>query len=82
MLILFMPSAILCTGATRKPVSEARIIGKWDSRIRSNGAGITLEFLTDGTITEASDFEIAGRYALKNGGLTTYIWNNKDNHEK
>jgi hypothetical protein len=58
------------------------IVGKWDSRIRSNGSGITLEFFPDGTVRENSDFEKEGRYALKDNRLTTFIWDAKEGREK
>jgi hypothetical protein len=58
------------------------ILGKWDSRIRSNGSGLTLEFLSDGTFKENADFEKEGRYALKDNYLTTYTWENKESREK
>jgi hypothetical protein len=58
------------------------ILGKWDSRIRSNGSGLTLEFLSDGTFREDADFEKEGRYALKDTHLTTYAWDVKESREK
>jgi hypothetical protein len=58
------------------------ILGKWDSVIRSNGSGLTLEFLSDGTFRENADFEKEGRYALKDDRLTTYVWDGKESREK
>jgi len=58
------------------------ILGKWDSRIRSNGSGLTLEFLSDGTFREDADFEKVGRYTLKDNRLTTYTWDVKESREK
>jgi hypothetical protein len=58
------------------------IVGKWDSRIRSNGSGIILEFFPDGTVRKNSDFEKEGRYALKDNRLTTFVWDAKENREK
>jgi hypothetical protein len=58
------------------------ILGKWDSRIRSNGSGLTLEFLSDGTFRENGDFEKEGRYALKDNHLTTQTWDVKEKQEK
>jgi len=58
------------------------IVGKWDSVIRTNGSGLTLEFLSDGTFRENADFEKEGRYALKDDQLTTYVWDSKENREK
>jgi hypothetical protein len=58
------------------------ILGKWDSVIRTNGSGLTLEFLSDGTFRENADFEKEGRYALKDDRLTTYVWDSKESREK
>ena len=58
------------------------ILGKWDSRIRFNGSGLTLEFLSDGTFREDANFEREGRYALKDTHLTTYTWDVKESREK
>jgi len=58
------------------------ILGKWDSRIRSNGSGLTLEFLSDGTFREDADLEREGRYTLEDIHLTTYTWNVKESREK
>lgn len=58
------------------------ILGKWDSQIRSNGSGLTLEFLSDGTFRDDSDFEKEGRYALKDKRLITYTWDFKERREK
>ena len=59
------------------------ILGKWDSRIRSNnGSGLTLEFLSDETFREDADFEKEGRYTLKDNRLTTYTWDVKESREK
>ena len=58
------------------------ILGKWDSRIRSKDSGLTLQFFTDGTVKENFDFENAGRYALKDDHLTTYLWDAKEGREK
>jgi hypothetical protein len=58
------------------------ILGKWDSRIRLNGSGVTLEFFSDGTVRENADFEKEGRYTLKDNRLTTFIWDKKENREK
>ena len=62
--------------------SKHSILAKWDSRIRSNGSGLTLEFLSDGTFKENADFEKEGRYALKDNHLTTYMWDVIDHREK
>jgi hypothetical protein len=62
--------------------NDHSILGKWDSRIRSNGSGVTLEFFTDGTVQENTDFEKEGRYALKDNRLTTFIWDAKESREK
>jgi hypothetical protein len=60
--------------ANRYPDKNSHsIVGKWDSRIGSNGSGITLEFFSDGTVQEISDFEKEGRYALKDNRLTTFV---------
>jgi hypothetical protein len=58
------------------------ILGKWDSRIRSNGSGLTLEFLPDGRFREDADVEKEGRYELKDNHLTTYTWDVKESREK
>ena len=58
------------------------IVGKWVSQIRSNGFGITLEFFSDGTVRENSDFEKEGHYALKDNRFTTFMWDTKENREK
>jgi hypothetical protein len=69
--------------ANRYPDKNSHsIVGKWDSRIRSNGSGITLEFFSDGTVQEISDFEKERRYALKDNRLTTFVWDAKENREK
>jgi Family of unknown function (DUF5640) len=62
--------------------NEHAILGKWDSKIRSNDSGLTLEFSSDGTVKENSDFEKAGRYALKDNRLTTYVPDAKEGREK
>jgi hypothetical protein len=61
--------------------NEHGILGKWDSKIRSNDSGLTLEFSSDGTVKENSDFEKAGRYALKDNRLTTYILDAKEGRQ-
>lgn len=58
------------------------ILGKWDSRIHSNGSSLTLEFLPDGTFREDAVVEKEGRYALKDNRLTTYTWNVKEGQQK
>ena len=78
-------SVIASTLASSNPSSdknEHRILGKWDSRIRSNDSGLTLEFFPEGTIKRNFDFEKAGRYALKDNRLTTYVWDAKEGREK
>jgi hypothetical protein len=62
--------------------NEHGILGKWDSRIRSNDSGLTLQFSPDGTVKENSDFEKAGRYSLKDNRLTTYVLDAKEGREK
>ncbi len=71
----------VCPGHTSGQ-NKHSILGKWDSRIRSNGSGITLEFFSNGTFKQNSDFEKAGRYALKGNRLTTYTWDGKERREK
>jgi hypothetical protein len=62
--------------------NEHGILGKWDSRIRSNDSGLTLQFFPDGTVKENSDLEKAGRYSLKDSRLTTYAPDAKEGREK
>jgi len=62
--------------------NEHGILGKWDSRIRSNDSGLTLQFFPDGTVKENSDLEKAGRYSLKDNRLTTYVLDAKEGREK
>ena len=62
--------------------NEHGILGKWDSRIRSNDSGLTLQFFPDGTVKENSDLEKAGRYSLKDNRLTTYSLDAKEGREK
>src|SRR5437870_2962320 len=82
-LILVILSIVSSTHGYPDPAadkSKHSILGKWDSRIRSNGSGLTLEFLSDGTFRENADFEKEGRYALKENHLITYTWDVKVNH--
>jgi len=84
-LILVILSIISSTHGYPDPAadkSKHSILGKWDSRIRSNGSGLTIEFLSDGTFRENADFEKEGRYALKENHLITYTWDVKESREK
>jgi hypothetical protein len=85
--ILFLVTVLIPWSALSRPAhysdkDKHSILGKWDSIIRSRGSGFTFEFLSDGTFRENVDFEIEGRYALKNGRLTIYMWDGKESREK
>lgn len=82
--LVILPMALSAYTPARSPSdnNEHGILGKWDSKIRSNDSGLTLEFSSDGTVKENSDLEKAGRYALKDNRLVTYVWEAKEGREK
>jgi hypothetical protein len=73
--VIILPIVLLTRASALFPLDESqlRILGKWDSRVRSKDSGITLQFFADGTVRENSDLESAGRYRLKDNHLTTYM---------
>jgi hypothetical protein len=82
LLIVSVACSTLARASSYPDKNTHSIVGKWDSRVRSNGSGVTLEFFSDGTVRENSDLEREGRYALKDNLLTTFVWDAKENREK
>ncbi len=82
LVILSIVSSSHCFPSHTADKNKHSILGKWDSRIRSNSSGLTLEFLSDGTFREDANVEKEGRYALKDNRLTTYTWDVKESREK
>ena len=82
--LVILPMALSTYTPAHSPSDKNKhgILGKWDSKIRSNDAGLTLEFSSGGTVKENTDFEKAGRYALKDNRLTTYVPDAKEGREK
>jgi Family of unknown function (DUF5640) len=83
-LLVILPMTLSAYSPAHGPShkNEHGILGKWDSRIRSNDSGVMLEFSSDGTVKENSDLEKAGRYSLKDNRLTTYVLDAKEGREK
>jgi len=62
--------------------TKQNIVGKWDSRIRSNDSSLVVEFSADGSFKQHSVLEKEGRYSIKDNQLTTYVWDDRAKQDK